>query len=81
MDWSPGVTLHQIKVAAIRKALLYYGGNKIRAAKALGISVTGLRIYVRGENELLDFHRPQYRPPKKKQQESHVEVPVPTEVR
>lgn len=46
MDWKPGSTLLELKIAAIRDALARNHGNRTHAARELGISVRTLRSYI-----------------------------------
>lgn len=55
MSWQPGMTLHDVKIKAIERALDFHNGNKSRAARALGISTYGLRLLVNAEDRLARF--------------------------
>jgi transcriptional regulator with PAS, ATPase and Fis domain len=48
-------TMEEIKIRAIKRALVHFEGNKIHAAKALGISVRSVRNYVKHYPELSEF--------------------------
>lgn len=55
MEWSPGTTLHDVKMAAVKRALDHHGGNKTRAAAALDISIRALRDLVGRHEELREY--------------------------
>lgn len=48
-------TLEEVKVRAVKRALLHFEGNKKRVAKALGISIRSVRNYVSRYPELHEF--------------------------
>ncbi len=43
MIWTPGKSLHELKLQIIREALEYFVGNMPQTAAALDISIRGLR--------------------------------------
>jgi DNA-binding NtrC family response regulator len=54
--WAPGMTLQEVKIRVVRDALIYFDGNKTETAKALGISVRGLRNLVAENDKLKDYY-------------------------
>ena len=57
--YDPTVTLHEVERRQIIKALMYFEGNKIQTAKALGITVKTLynKLHAYGEFEKYAIHR------------------------
>lgn len=43
MTWQPGITLIEMEKLIILRALVHYGQNKAKTAKALGISINTLK--------------------------------------
>ena len=55
MCWTPGKSLKEVKIEAIKKALEYCGGNKGKAANMLGLAYRTVRILVYQNESLHHF--------------------------
>lgn len=42
-EWKPGMSMEELEKRAILRTLEYFAGNKVHAARALGISERSLR--------------------------------------
>ncbi len=57
--WNPGEQWRDVWVRVIREALEFFEGNKMRAARELGISIRSLRDWVKESPELQHYKLPQ----------------------
>lgn len=43
LNWQPGKSLHELELEALERTLQKFGGNQAQAARALGLSYSGIK--------------------------------------